>query len=79
MMAKQNTFLCNCGRVIGRPLADRLERRGFRWDFVPGDWVQVGIQCSCRKHYLWIKPQKGHPYVNVTACDKHQGKWKCEC
>lgn len=79
-MAQQRTFLCECGKVNTRPLASRHPRyteersepsyHGLRWDFVPGDVVQVGVTCnglskSCRRDYVWIKPPAGDPYVNV--------------
>jgi len=71
MMADQNTFLCECGRVIGRPLAQRKGDRkipsynAFRWDFEVGDAKQIGITCgSCRRVYEWLKPNRG-AYVNV--------------
>lgn len=80
MMAQQRTFLCECGKINTRPLASRHPRwtpendgesyHGLRWDFVPGDVVQVGITCngkatSCRREYVWLKPPVGDPYVNV--------------
>ena len=77
MMAHQNTFLCECGRVIGRPRAQRQGDRkipsygAFKWDFEVGDALQIGITCtgkgaiSCRRQYVWLKPPIGHAYVNV--------------
>jgi len=80
-MANQNTFLCECGRVIGRPLANRHppytketpdeSYHGLPWDFVPGDAVHRGIQCgNCRRNYEWMKPSEGAPYVNVKKVDE---------
>jgi len=78
MMANQNTFLCECGRVIGRPLANRHSSKpskesyhGLPWDFVPGDAIHKGIQCgNCRTNWEWMKPSEGAPYVNVKKVDQ---------
>ena len=79
-MAKQNSFLCECGRVLTRPLAHRNPRWtpemstesqfGLPWDFVPGDIVHKGVRCggkhkSCGIEFVWLKPPSGDDYVNV--------------
>lgn len=79
-MAKQNSFLCECGRILTRPLNSRSPRwtdnspevsyHGLPWDFVPGDVVHRGVRCggrhkSCGINYVWLKAPAGEPYVNV--------------
>lgn len=76
MMANQNTFLCDCGRVLGRPLAHRHPRgatadgeelmMGLPWDFELGDPVHRGVTCGkCRAEWTWMMPAAGAAYVNV--------------
>lgn len=81
MMANQNTFLCECGRVLGRPLANRHPRAnsggkeelfmGLPWEFELGDPIHRGIQCgNCRTHWEWMKPSEGASYVNVKKVEE---------
>jgi hypothetical protein len=76
MMANQNTFLCECGRIIPRSVTNRHPRgesregetlfMGLPWDFELGDPVHRGVQCGgCRRNWEWMKPGAGQPYVNV--------------
>jgi len=64
MMANQNTFLCECGRVIGR-----MPKSAYHlpWNAEQGDPVHRGVMCGgCRLNWIYING--GGEYVNVKKC-----------
>jgi len=75
LMAKQNTFLCGCGRVIGRMLASKS---WLPWNQEKALPIHRGLMCgSCGQNYMWLKPKTG-TFVDVKACcrDFECGCWK---
>lgn len=73
-MANQNTFMCECGNIIGRMKADI---RWLRWNSPEGDPVMKGTSCgTCKQNWLWLKPLDGTPHVNVMKCCK---AFECGC
>ena len=73
LMASQNTFLCECGRVIGRMLASKTF---LPWNQEKAKPIHRGLQCGqCGQNYLWRKPRNGE-FVDVRKCCK---KFDCEC
>lgn len=78
-MATVNTFLCNCGKNIGRPYDKPFD--GGTWGVVPwhaelGQAKLHGIKCSgCRINWLFV-PSAGGPWADIVqCCDDH----RCEC
>ncbi len=64
MMADQNTFLCECGRVIGRM---PVKTSYLAWNAEKGTPVHEGIMCGgCRLNWFYVKG--GGKYVNVRKC-----------
>ena len=64
-MAIQNSFLCECGRVIGRMM---VHEAYLPWNAPEGTPVHTGIQCGqCGQNFTWVKPKDG-AYVNVKKC-----------
>lgn len=72
-MAKQNTFLCECGRIIAR----MNKKMGYlRWNQEKDEPVHRGIICGgCKQGYIWKKPRSGD-YVDVKKCCK---QIRCDC
>ena len=82
-MAIVNTFLCNCGRTIGRPInkapADDAppQYAGVPWHARPEDAPITGIKCgSCSTNWKFVKPKVHKQYADVSKCCV---AWKCEC
>lgn len=72
-MANQNTFLCECGRIIGR-----MSRNAsfLAWNQEEGEPVHRGVSCGgCFQNYIWRRPRSGE-YVDVKKCCKD---FDCEC
>lgn len=64
-MAIQNSFLCECGSVIGRMM---VHESWLPWNAEKGSPVHTGIQCGkCGQNFTWVKPKDG-AYVNVKKC-----------
>lgn len=79
MMALVNTFLCQCGRVIGRPKDEPYNGNGWGvvpWHAQPGQAKLHGIKCAkCRLNWLFLPSMTGK-YAEVRpCCDDH----RCEC
>jgi len=72
MMADQNSFLCECGRVIGR----MYERSKYLpWNADAGDPRHKGVSCGgCHQNWIYL-PSKGK-FVDVRKCCK---EFECEC
>jgi hypothetical protein len=79
MMAKVNTFFCNCGRTIGRPKDEPSERTGWGivpWHAVLGQAKLHGIKCgSCRLNWLFT-PSIGGKFAEVEQCCADD---RCSC
>jgi len=72
-MARQNTFLCECGRVIGRMPSTMYY---LPWNAEDGDPRHKGVICGgCTQH--WVYVQTKEPYVDVKKCCK--GRVHCQC
>ncbi len=64
MMANQNTFLCECGRVIGRMPTSAYH---LPWNASEGDPVHRGVMCgACRLN--WIYQKSSSQFVDVKKC-----------
>jgi len=81
-MAIVNTFLCNCGRTIGRPADKRPEDdappqyAGVAWYARPVDAPVKSIRCgSCSQWWTYL-PAKQGIYCEVRACCT---TWRCSC
>lgn len=73
-MATQNTFLCECGSIVGRM---QKSIKWLKWNSEKGDPVMKGIECAgCGQNFLWIEPSSSHMWVDVEKCCK---KFTCEC
>lgn len=74
MMANQNTFMCECGNIIGRMESSVA---WLRWNGEEGDPVMKGTSCAtCKQNWLWLKPLDKTRYVNVMKCCK---EFECRC
>lgn len=63
-MANQSTFLCECGRVIGRMPVSQVH---LHWNAEEGTPIMRGVMCGgCRLNWIWVKG--GGKYVNVKKC-----------
>ena len=78
-MAKVNTFLCNCGRNLGRPKDEPHQNNA--WGVVPwhaevGQAKLHGIKCgTCRQNWTFA-PSIGGPWAEVfQCCSEH----RCSC
>jgi len=77
MMAKVNTFFCNCGRTIGRPanfapgVKDAPIYNVVPWHARPGDGVLRGIRCgTCGQWWTFKEPKKWTEFVDVSkSCE----------
>jgi hypothetical protein len=64
-MAQQNSFLCECGRTIGRMYGGS---RHLPWNAEDGEPRHKGINCGgCNLNWLYVKPKDGG-YVDVRKC-----------
>lgn len=78
-MALVNTFLCECGRMIGRPKDEPYEGHGWgvvSWHAEEGQAVLHGVKCTkCRLNWTF-KPSLAGPFAEVEqCCDDH----RCGC
>jgi hypothetical protein len=65
MMANQNTFLCECGRVLGRM---ENSYHYLAWNAPKGEPIHRGLQCgSCGLNWTYVHDKEGR-YVNVQKC-----------
>ena len=77
MMAKVNTFFCNCGRTIGRPanfapgVKDAPTYNVVPWHARPGDGKLKGVRCSsCGQWWDFKEPKKWLDYADVSkSCE----------
>ena len=83
MMAKVNTFFCDCGRTIGRPENKAPLRNDapcynvVPWYARPGDGVLKGIRCGdCGQWWDFKEPKQWLEFVDVSkscppSCTAH--------
>ena len=83
MMAIVNTFLCNCGRTIGRPgnvapgKDDPPRYGGVAWHARSQDAPMKAIRCGdCKQWWTFTKPKVHKAYADVKKCCT---TWRCEC
>ena len=76
-MAKVNTFFCNCGKTIGRPVnvcpgpKDAPIYNVVPWHARPGDGKLRGIRCGdCGQWWTYKEPKQWTAYADVSkSCE----------